>query len=347
MKILILAGTIAAQGAGAEDPAAGRPWRTVDRPVVIVNQDLITASRLERDLRQYERNRPLTTDTERRAAERQILTDRVKERLGIQAGANLGVDERLIDRRVADSMERLRERENGVVGLARFLESRDISGPDVRLRLRDDIYGQLWTSGQTGEAPGPLGRVTVDRYVRPGALRFQYQQALLRPAEVEALGGSVGLVRFQQIVLDPARLGGLDAAREEARSLAQRVAAGEDMAELARLHGGDPGSDGVTEVEEARLAELFPEIASFTARATPGEISTPIASEARGRSLVRVVRFLERRAPVEPEFRDAQLQGKLRQTTQNRLEQYRLESAYAALLRGSYVWPPELAGRKP
>lgn len=339
----------------AQDPAPigpapatvpARPWRNVDRIVMVVNQDIITESQLLRDLKQLARTRKLTTETEQRAAEMQILGDRVRQRLRVQAGAILGVDEKLIDARVADSLEQMRKRENGVVGLAKFLESRDVSGPDVRRLLRDDIYDQVYRDGVTGDAPGPLGRVTADRFVRPGSLILLYQQAIERPTEMEALGGSVGRVKFQQIAVDVAQAGGPEAARDLARSLAARIEAGEDMGVLARQQGGASDSDGVTEVEEARLRDLFPDIASFTSRAEPGQLSSPIESAPRGKPVIRIVRFLERKPAVVPEFANADIQKTLRERAQERLEQYRLESGYTALLRASYVWPPELAGRQ-
>lgn len=347
MKLLLLLGALSPQDAKNDAPVPARPWRPVDRIEMVVNQDIITASRLERDLNRFKREQKLTSDTEIRAAKTQILTDRVKERLRIQAGANLGVDEKLIDARVVDALERLRERENGTVGLAKFLDSKEISGPDVKRLLRDDIYEQVWQDGQTGKAPGPLGRVAADRYIRPGALRLLFDASIERPADMKALGGSVGRVQFQQVILDPETSGGLEATRALARALAARIEAGEDMAEIARANGAGPNADGVTDVEEAGLRELFPEISAFTSTATPNQISSPIESVSRGKLLVRIVRFIDREAAVVPDFADATVQETLRKAAERRLEVLRLESAYGPMLRASYVWPEELAGRKP
>lgn len=347
MKTILLLGALAQAPAPIGPAPAAGPWQTVDRIVMVVNQDIITESQLLRDLQQLARQRKLTTETERRAAEMQILGDRVRQRLRIQAGAIAGVDEKMIDARVNDSLEQMQKRENGVVGLSKFLASREVSGPDVRRLLRDDIYDQIYRDGQTGDAPGPLGRVVADRYVRPGALSLLYRQAIERPAEMEALGGTVGSVKFQQIALDVAQVGGPEAARELARGLLARIEAGEDMGSLARQFSGARDSDGVTEVEEARLRDLFPEIAAFTAQAAPGQLSSPLESAPRGTPVVRIVRFLERKAANAPDFAAAGVQSKLRERAQERLEQYRLESGYTALLRASYVWPPELAGRQP
>jgi len=347
MKLLLLLGAFLSQDATDVAPAAARPWRTVDRIEMVVNQDIITASRLDRDLKQFMRSQKLTTDTEIRAAKTQILTDRVKERLRVQAGANLGVDEKLIDARVADSLERMRERENGVVGLAKFLGSREISGADVKPLLRDDIYEQIWQDGQTGEAPGPLGRVTADRYIRPGLLRLLFDASIERPADMLALGGSVGRVRFQQVILDTRAAGGLEPTRELARAIAARIEAGEDMAEIARANGAGPNADGVTDVEEAGLRELFPEISAFTTQAAPNQISPPIESVSRDTTFVRIVRLLDRTPAVVPDFATSAVQETLRKGAEKRSEVHRLESAYGPMLRASYVWPEELAGRKP
>jgi hypothetical protein len=336
----------APQPAAASAPARTEGgWRELDRVVMVVNQDIITSSRLSLSLAQLMRTRKLSSDTERRAAEMQILGERVRERLAVQAGANLGIDEKLIERRVQENLDRLRERENGTVGLARFLQSRDVSAQEAPRLLKEDIYSQIWHDGVTGEGPGALGRVVADRYVRPGALPMFYRMALERPADLEAIGGSVARVKFQQIVLDVAQSGGEEPARALAAALKARVEAGEDMGSLARNYGTAREGDGVSEAEQARLRELFPEIEAFTSKAAAGQVSDPIASSLRGKPLLRVVRLLERTEARVPDLTDATVQEKLRKRALERLDQSRLEQAYAGLLRSSYVWPPELAGR--
>jgi hypothetical protein len=312
---------------------------------MVVNSDIITESELMRRLQSLMRDNKVTTESQLRLAERQILGDKVRERLRVQAGANLGVDEKLLDARVRENIERMRERENGVVGLARFLESRDVSGPELRDRLRDELYDQIYRDGVTGEGPGPLGRVTADRYVRPGALLFMYRQAQARPAEMEVLGGRPASVRFHQIVLDVDTAGGSEAARAVARTLIARLEAGEDMAEVARSTDSARDTEDPPEVEEARLRELYPEIAAFIATATPGQVSAPIEGGTESKPVLRIVRFEGRTEARQPEFSDPKIQEQLREISTDRLEQYRLETGYGALLRSSYVWPPELAAR--
>lgn len=329
-----------------DDPA--RPWKTADSIVMIVNQDVITESQLRADLDRLRRTQKITTNTEINAARMRILGERVRKRLRVQAGAILGVDEKLIDARVRDSLDSMLKRENGPVGLAKFLDSRDVTGPEVQRLLREDIYDQLYSDGLTGDAPGPLGRLTADRYVRPGSLSMYYRQSLDIPREMEELGGTVGRVRFQQIVLDVAQAGGSEAANELARSLAARIEAGEDMGLLARQYGGLREGDGVLDLEEVRLREFFPEIATFVATATPNQVSPPIETSPRNQPdvrILRLVRFLDRQQPIVPSFEDAKVQDKLRTRAQQRLEQWRLETGYTTLMRSSYVWPPEFAAR--
>ncbi len=335
----------AAPATTAPDAAPARPWREVDRVVMVVNSDIITESELVRRLQMLMKDYKLTTDTQRRQAERQILGDKVRERLRVQAGANLGVDEKLLDARVRENIERMTERENGVVGLAKFLESRDVSGPELRKRLRDELYDQIYREGVTGEGPGPLGRVTADRYVRPGALLLMYRQAEAKPADMEALGGRPASVRFHQVVLDVDTAGGSEAARAVARTLIARLEAGEDMAEVARSTGSARDTEDPPEVEEARLRELYPEIAAFIATATPGQISAPIEGGPESKPVLRIVRFEGRTEALQPEFSDPKIQERLREISTDRLEEYRLETSYKDLLRSSYVWPAEIVGR--
>ncbi len=330
---------------GAEAPQDG--WITVDRIVMIVNQDIITELQLLRERARYERKRKLTTDTEIRNANTEILTDIVRKRLRVQAGALLGIDEKLIDARVAESLEQMRKRFNGTVGLRKYLQSLDVDGVDVKRLLRDDIYEQVYRDGVTGEAPGPLGRVTADRYIRPGQLSLLYQQAIERPEEMAALGGVVGRVKFQQIVLDAAQYGGPEATVDLARNISERITAGEDMGALARQYASARDDDGIVEVQEPNLRKLFPEIADFTAQAKSDEISAPmVVNRTDGTRVVRLVRFLERHAAVVPSLEDYTVQTTLRTRAEDWTANYRLESGYRDLLASSYVWPPELAVSK-
>ncbi len=344
MLLAALLGLLSAQdpAANAAPPAPDDGWREVDRVVMVVNQDVFTLLELQRDLRTAARNRKLTTETELRAAERQILGERVRERLAVQAGSNLGLDERIMDVRVEESLERMRERENGVLGLARFLESRDVSGQEVRQRLRDDLYAQIWRDGETGEGLGPLGRRTRDNWVRPGQLRTLYQQALERPQELEAIGGSVARLKFQQIVIDPAQAGGAEVARDLATALGKRIEAGEDMTALVRTHGLNRDGDGISEVEQDRLRDLFPEIHAFASRARAGEVAVLSETGGRGKPLIRVVRLLERTPARTPDLAERSVQETLRKRAVERMQAARLEAAYAELMRASFVWPPEV-----
>jgi peptidyl-prolyl cis-trans isomerase SurA len=324
------------------DAAPARPWRQVDRVVMVVNNDIITESELMRRMVTLMKGRRLTPE-EQRQAEMQILGDKVRERLRVQAGSNLGVDEKLLDARVRENIERLRERQNGVVGLAQFLESKDVSGPELKKRLRDELYDQIYREGVTGEGPGPLGRVTTDRYVRPGQLRFMFDQA--RPDDLKALGGSPSTVRFHQMVLDVGTAGGKEAAREVARAVIARLEAGEEWTDVARSTSSARETEDPPEVEEARLRELYPEIAEFVTSATPGQISTPIEGGTESKPVLRIVRFEGRTEGRTVEFSDFAVQEQLRKSSTEMLEQYRLETSYKELLRSSYVWPPEVVGR--
>jgi parvulin-like peptidyl-prolyl isomerase len=320
-------------------------WRPMDGVVVIVNSDIITRSQLETDLRRAAREGRINTETERRAAELQLLRERLRERLRVQGGHNLGLPEEQINALVKDNLERLREREQGVMGLSRFLQSRDVSPQEAPRLLRDDILGQTWQSSVTGEGLGPLGRRFADTWVRPGKLPQLYEGALRRPADLSAIGGLPARAKLQQIVLDPEKSGGDEVALALLRSLRERVLAGEDLGPLVREHSLVRDEDGIGEVELSRLRELFPELHEFAARAAPGDLSAPIESRSQGQRLFRLVRLLERSEEQRPELRDPTVQRKLLARAKEREETSRLERAYADLMRSSYAWPPELAER--
>ena len=92
-------------------------WQEMDCVMMIVNEEIITRRTMGRDYFLLKRERPPANDDEALRLQNDILTDNVKEKLRIQAGQDMGLDEAQVDRQVRDYLERETEVFSGVVGL--------------------------------------------------------------------------------------------------------------------------------------------------------------------------------------------------------------------------------------
>src|SRR6188768_119546 len=175
---------IAAVQSGAPQPAAAparEGWRELDRVVVIVNEDIVTSHVLFRDYEQLRRARSVSNENDAARMRNEIMVEQVKDKLSVQAGRNMGLETSLVEAQVDDHLKRTVERFDGVVGLSEFLQSKDLSSTDARDQMRDRLYSDVWEQYVTGESAVPGGRISVDKYVRPGQMRFMYEVSLERP----------------------------------------------------------------------------------------------------------------------------------------------------------------------
>jgi len=330
--------------APAPAPAGSRQSAPVERRLpfdgvaLTVNQSVLTRRGLGRDMLRWRRDNPDAGEAQTRAAEVELLRARVNELVRVQAGEDMGLPEDAVQVRVRDAMDRIQKRQNGWVGMSRFLQSREMTTAEIKVALRGQMLGELWEDSITGKGPAQGQRVVADRHVRPGRLKLLYERALETEEGLALLGGAPERVKLQQIVLDPARLGGVEAARQLGDELAAKIAAGADFGALVAEHSAAPSNQGVGEYETARLSRVEPTLSAFVAKAAPGEASAPIPGP---RGVVRIVKLLERFERRAPGFDALQTQSTLRTREQERLDSQRLAQAYKARMEGSWIWPSE------
>jgi hypothetical protein len=227
--------------------------------------------------------------------------------------------------------------------MAAFLQSRDLSSVEAGNEVRKSIYRDLYDQYLTGEGLDASQRPGRDTFIRPGLLRFHYENALDNPANLAQIGGAAQSVVLQSLVIDAYKSGGVEAARTLAQQLRERILAGEDMGELNELYGIARKNRGVTErMDEARLIRAEKEIGPFVRDAQPGDVSEPFAHKTADGYYWRLIRLLERTPPTLPDLHAQEVQQKLSRVIREDLREVRRARGLQARLLGSYVWPPEL-----
>jgi parvulin-like peptidyl-prolyl isomerase len=332
----------------AQDPAPAPGGRPQSAPVerrlpfdgvaLTVNQSVLTRRGLGRDMLRWRRDNPDAGEAQMRAAEAELLRSRVNELVRVQAGEDMGLPDEAVQARVRDALDRIQKRQNGWVGMSRFLQSRDMTTSEIKVALRGQMLGELWEDSITGKGPAQGQRVVADRHVRPGRIKLLYERALETEEGLALLGGAPERVKLQQIVLDPSRVGGIEAARKLGDELAAKLAAGADFGALVAEHSAVASNQGIGEYETARLARVEPTLAPFLAGARTDETSAPIPGP---RGVVRLVKLLERVERRSPTFASLSTQDTLRKREQERLDGQRLARAYKGRMSGSWIWPSE------
>lgn len=338
LPLLVLALCAQQQAPAVQAPAPQARWMPFDGVALTVNHDLLTVRGVTRDLVRWRRENPGANEAQRRAVEAELVRERVKQFLRTQGGEDMGIAEEVVQRRVRDNMDRIQARQNGWVGMSKFLESRDMSTDELKTMLRSQMLGELWEDAVTGKGPAAGQRPIADRHVRPGRLQFLHRAAQAGDDALAALGGTPERVRIQQIVLDPARLGGLAAARALAEEIRAKLDSGASFDELVAAHSAQPDNRGTGEYETLRIVRIEPALGEFLSKAKDGETSAPVEG---ARGVLRIVRLLERVPRSVPAFGDLATQKKLAERDQEAADQRRLGRAYGQRMAGSWVWPQE------
>lgn len=348
---LLLACAALQSPTGAPAAKAKPEWFEFDRVVAIVNQDIITHRQLMRDMARENDRRPINNKSELQAAQTKILTRRVKTLLSKQAGQDMGADEKLVERNVQDSFDRIVAGNNGVVGMSKVMKTQDMNTQDVKEVLREELYTRIFEDAVTGEGSGLAARPNRDRYVRPGEMKFRYESALRRPELLQFIGGSQETVTLQMISLDSDKRGGRDATLALGHELAEQLRADADMGELVRKYSAATENDGVNPPAEiSRLRTLAPGLAKFVddrpsdATLWPKYISEPIVVADTGTRMGVLVARIKEITPGEtPVLTSTRSQEQIAKYARDSLDDYRLERAFVKLHAAAYIWPPEYA----
>jgi hypothetical protein len=315
---------------------------------MVVNDEMLTSQQLQRDLENFRRQHSISKEEEPRAI-LEFQQRRVVNMLEVQAGQDMGVDPAIVKAQVIDTEQRLiRERFNGVSGLATFLTTNGMDSSGMREQIRNEIYADLWEKYVTGEAPLPGARISRDRYVRPGLMPYYFKNGMQHPDNLEQIGGKQQEVVLQYLFIDEQAQGGETQARNLLTTLRQRIIDGEDMGDICERYSASPATrkdHGLMKpAPEAHFASLDPPIGTFLASAKPGDVSEILPFGTKGGAHYwRIAKLVERTSPVVPDIASSEVQQKVMQRIQESFDEFRKQIALGQMYRGSYVWPSELA----
>ena len=354
-EILLLAALHAAQDPPQGPPPAAEPaseaaddWHDFDQVILVINEDMLTSRSLQREFFHAIRSNPVKDEAERREKVREIHVEHVKSALQVQAGQDMGLDPKEIDRRVKDYIDRRKEDVGSDVFAANLKES-SLTLYEFQDIVRDRLYALFWDNYVTGNGTVGQGRQERDRFIRPGYLSYCYRKCLENPQFLSVIGGKEQTVVLQQLFLDPDSAGGAEKGRALAEDLRQRILEGTDMGDLVERYDErkeSKSSRGMTEpLMESRVRQFGPGIGEFITGAKPGDVSPVLEYKAKSHTFLRIVRLVERSPAVVPELSGAEVQKNLTTFARKDWEKQRRDQAIRDLFHASYVWPPEYAQR--
>ena len=211
----------------------------VDRLVAVVGDSAVVQSQVVEEIQRRRLGGisvPAPTDPGYEDLFRSVLDEYIDRLLILQAAARdslIQVDDATIDQRVNDRITELAQQFGGQTALQQALaaealtltEYREILRSEARIEQIQQLFLQLHLR------QGSPAEVTEAEMLE----RFQEARGSLAQRPKTVL--------FRQVVVAPdASEAALEAAREEAQALLERIQAGEDFEELARAHSDDPGS---------------------------------------------------------------------------------------------------------
>jgi hypothetical protein len=337
--------------APAEAPAATpepEDWHELDEPVHIVNEDMLTWRKLQREMWRRNHVRPFHTQADAQESEKELRVESVKSALQVQAGQDMGLDPAQVDRQVKDWIARMMEKK-GPVEFAEALKEEGLTLYEFQDQQKDRLLAMFWDNYITGNGSVGAARQSRDCYVRPGSLQYAFHECIKHQELLPVIGGHAQSVVLQLLMIDPQANGGADASRALAEDLRQRILDGEDMGALVERYDATEVSRqrrGLTEpLREAGLMQARPDVGAFVAGAKPGDVSPVLEYTSKGHTYLRIVRLVDRNAAVVPDLGSTEVQKKLDKRVKEDLANWRREEAFKVLYRSSYVWPNELAQR--
>jgi hypothetical protein len=346
-----LEGSDASKTAASDDKDKSMPegpeWFSLDGVAIIINQNITTKSDVDIEyFRQY-RDKPVSDADEQKRRYDDLVADRIERTLAMQAGQDMGASEELIAQQVNDRFEHFVQARGGIVETTKWLEHQRETTQDLRRDIREVLFVRLWRDWITGEGSGVGKRPEQDRFVRPGELKFRFNQLVQDPGKFGMLGGTAETVTLQSLLLDPVENGGMDKTNALARDLRRRILDGDDMHDLVLTYGKSK-NDIIKDVTISDLGRQHKSMARFADKAQIDEVSEPMPFKAgTGQTFVQIVRLVEKKAGVRPQLASPEVQKTMTKGMQTERDEIRLRLAYDVLYEASYVWPPRHNERPP
>ncbi len=305
---------------GTARTPAKSSFQLLDRIEVVVNERVTTTLELQQDLRNATPGEGFLEELN------EARVRRAHAMLEDQAGRDLGFDPATVERAI-DRIERQNlDGQGGLDEAVDWLIERRVNSTVMREQIGRALYQNLWSEWQRGIQPGPGGRISRDRYIRPSLLRLAFEE---QPR----------LLTIQQLILgygpnaQPAQV---EAVERQIEGMRQALENGADMDQMVIDYGRtDPETKGYAVVDEGKLRRAYPEVNAWLDSAEPGSLSEPVTYFGEeGPVGVMLLRFVEREG-----FTSYEVQDRLRREFQASLDQMRLNRGRMELLQAAYVYP--------
>jgi hypothetical protein len=328
--------------AAPQDPAEEQEWLPLNRVDLIVNEECVTTEDIRGKVRQRVRRLGLdmSTPEERAQLIQEVTTDEISNYLKVGAGRDRGFEPEMIQRIVQGEHRSQKERAQSAASLADYWRADGIDSGQYFTNLEESVLALLWTRSVVGLFPGPGGRPYVDRFVRPGRLKYEFERQKSNLALPT-------LITLQQAQSRPREQGELDNCRTVAEEFHRRIQAGEDFGDVAvELRLAPEDTKGVEGPYELDLLLQIQGLDEFFPTAEIDDVSGVLPMRESGTLKgFRVVKLVTREEQRAASFVDAEFQRVLTESVQKSLDQGREDVALGELLRAAYVWPPEAFGR--
>lgn len=322
---------------------------------VILFTDLEIMIRSDRDLR--ERMERATTRLEQVEVRLDALSRRLESLVIVQAGQDLGFDPELVAELTDLEFDQQVESMGGHRAAAQELALVQLTPTDRKAQISDHLLGETWRRSQIGRAPGPGGRITVDRYVRPGVLRMYYDsfENSQLAKEREAVGQIEAQVRVQMLQVNVPVGGTPEDTRVQVDAFVGAYESGDASFEYLINTWGDESSRNQRGISDAaRLLAAGHRLHGSDALGLIaydgeiGDLTEPlllIERDPSGQILSRswcVYRLAERIPPVAAlPFSSRKLQKDLTETLQGLTDDHREEVAFGRVLGETMIYPPD------
>ena len=322
---------------------------------LVLRTDLDLRILTDADLRA--RIQAATTIEEQLEVQFEALSSRLENLIMVQAGADIGFDPELVEQLTDREFGQKIESFGGHRMMSEMLQQRMLTPERYRVQIRDQLLSESWRRSRIGTAPGPTGRVSVDRYIRPGVMRMYYDAFIDSkvPREREAVGIVDAQVRVQLLQVNVPAGGVPEAVLTNVENLVATYQAGDASFEgLINVWGDESSREqrGITSAGNfdrlGRLRHGSTDLARLVHEGEIGDVTEPQWAEMRGadgistRQAWCVYRLAERIAAVPPRaFGARQLQEQLRTYLLEMLDAQREDAAFTGALKDTHVWPDE------
>lgn len=260
----------------------------VDRLVAVVGDSVVVHTQVEEEIQRMKlggNTVPEPGAPQYDAFYRSVLNQFVDRLLILQAAAKdslIQVDEATIDENVSDRLVQLTQQFGGQPAFQAALAAEALTLAEYRELLRHEarteqiqqLYFQL---NMRRNSPIDLSEEELLSRFQEASGRLQQRPRLLT---------------FRQVVLEPeSSADAMDAARDEAQALLDRINAGEDFAELATAHSDDPGTASLGgDLGWFRRGRMVREFEDVAFSLLDGQVSDLVQTE-YGYHIIKVERY--------------------------------------------------------